>query len=104
MNELLLLALLGGVLWFWYDSLRTRERARAACLSACRRCDVQLLDDTVALERLWPRRDADGRVRLERLYAFEFTDDGMNRRRGSVLLLGHTVEVLHMEPGDLLVP
>lgn len=104
MNELLLLILLGGVLWFWQDSLRARERARDACLNACRRCDVQLLDDTVALQRLWLRRDASGRLRLERSYVFEFTDNGIIRRCGSVMLLGYRVEVLYMEPGDLLVP
>jgi len=58
----------------------------------------------VALERLWLRRDRDGRLKLERLYVFEFTDTGLIRRVGSVLLVGWRVEVLHMEGGDLLVP
>lgn len=89
-------------LWFWRDSLGAREQARAASARACQQTEVQLLDDTVALERLWPRRDRDGRLKLERLYVFEFTDTGLVRRTGSVLLVGWRVEVVHMEGGDLL--
>ncbi|HOW61424.1 MAG TPA: DUF3301 domain-containing protein [Candidatus Contendobacter sp.] len=98
----LLVAGLG--LLFWRDSLGAREQARAASARACQQMGVQLLDDTVALERLWPRRDRDGRLKLERLYVFEFTDTGQRRQVGSVLLVGARVEVLHMEGGDLLVP
>ena len=92
----------GVGLWFWRDSLGAREQARAASARACQQTEVQLLDDTVALERLWPRRDRDGRLKLERLYVFEFTDTGLVRRTGSVLLVGWRVEVVHMEGGDLL--
>ncbi len=97
--------LVAGIgLWFWRDSLGAREQARAASARACQQMGVQLLDDTVALERLWPRRDRDGRLKLERLYVFEFTDTGQRRQVGNVLLVGWRVEVLHMEGGDLLVP
>ncbi|MDS4042025.1 MAG: DUF3301 domain-containing protein [Candidatus Competibacter sp.] len=98
------LLVVGFGLLFWRDSLGAREQARAASSRACRRMGVQLLDDTVALERLWPRRDRDGRLKLERLYVFEFTDTGQRRQVGSVLLVGWRVEVLQMEGGDLLVP
>ncbi|MDS4020791.1 MAG: DUF3301 domain-containing protein [Candidatus Competibacter sp.] len=98
------LLVVGFGLLFWRDSLGAREQARAASSRACQRMGVQLLDDTVALERLWPRRDRDGRLKLERLYVFEFTDTGQRRQVGSVLLVGWRVEVLQMEGGDLLVP
>ncbi|MFO1422522.1 MAG: DUF3301 domain-containing protein [Candidatus Competibacteraceae bacterium] len=97
-------AVSGVGLWFWRDSLGAREQARAASSRACQQSGVQLLDDTVALDRLWWRRDRDGRLRLERLYLFEFTDTGQVRRTGSVLLVGWRVEVLDMEGGGLLVP
>ena len=99
-----ILALLGVGLWFWRDSLGAREQARAASSRACQQSGLQLLDDTVALERLWWRRDRDGRLKLERLYLFEFTDTGLIRRIGSVLLVGWRVEVLCLEGQDLLVP
>jgi hypothetical protein len=98
------LLVVGIALLFWRDSLGAREQARAASSRACRQSNVQLLDDTVALERLWLRRDRDGRLKWERLYVFEFTDTGHRRQTGSVLLVGWRVEVLQMEGGDLLVP
>ena len=104
MTSLIFLFFLGFLLWFWQDSLRARERAKEAGLQACRRCQVQLLDDTVALERIWLRRDDAGQLCLERLYVFEFTDTGTARRFGSVLMLGQRVMILRMEPGDLLIP
>ena len=104
MNILILLLVLGLVVWFWQDSLRAWESARAASALACQRCGVQLLDDTVALDRLWVRRDRTGRLRVERIYLFEFTDTGATRRLGQLVMVGQQVEVLHMEGGDLIVP
>ncbi|MCK7574719.1 MAG: DUF3301 domain-containing protein [Chromatiales bacterium] len=92
-------------LWFWRDSLGAREQARAASSRACQQSGVQLLDDTVALERLWWRRDRDGRLKLERLYVFEFYRY-WNASAGSAACCWSAggSEVLHMEGGDLLVP
>lgn len=99
------MCLIGAALWFWRDSLGAREQARTASARACRQCNLQLLDDTVALQRLWLRRDrSDGRLKWERLYTFEFSASGEQRQIGSVLLLGSRVEVLHIEGGDLLLP
>lgn len=100
----MLLLLLGLALWFWQNGLRAWERARDACERACERNQVQLLDDTVALERLWLRRNSLGRLCLERVYTFEFTDTGACRRIGRVIMLGQHVEVMALEDGDLLVP
>ena len=104
MSELLLMVLLGGLLWFWQDSLRAREQAKVASLNACRRDGVQLLDDTVALEKIGVRRDSSGRLSLERVYTFEFTDTDTVRRPGIVVMLGHRIQVLSLDGGDLFVP
>ncbi len=98
------MSVIGVGLWFWRDSLGARELARAASGRACQQRQAQLLDDTVALQRLRLQRDHDGRLKWERLYGFEFTDTGQRRQMGSVLLLGWRVEVIHMEGGDWLVP
>ncbi|MCX7961425.1 MAG: DUF3301 domain-containing protein [Burkholderiales bacterium] len=92
-----LVALAAGAL-FWADSLRARERALAAGRRACERRGLQLLDDTVAFAALRLARDEDGRVRFERVYTFEFSDDGDNRRRGAIVLVGERVAELRLEP------
>jgi len=83
---------------FWVDSLRARERALAAGRAACERNDLQLLDETVAGAGLRLGRDAEGRLRFRRVFVFEFSDNGDNRRRGSVTVLGAEVQDLYLEP------
>src|SRR5262245_62175328 len=92
-----ILAIVGALL-FWVDSLRARERALAAGRAACERYGVQLLDETVAASALRLARDSEGRVRIRRVFAFEFSDTGNNRRHGSVVILGAEVQDLQLEP------
>jgi hypothetical protein len=98
MGEALVLAGGAAAGWFWYDSLRARERAVGLGRQACERERLQFLDETVLCTRTRPARDADGRVRLRRMYRFEFSDDGMRRRAGHLVLLGAELETLELEP------
>jgi len=98
MWELLALAIAFGGVALWMDSLRARESAIAAGRAACERYGLQFLDDTVAFARLRLARDAAGRVRLRRTYAFEFSDTGYDRRHGTIVMLGARVEDLRLEP------
>jgi hypothetical protein len=95
LGALIALVLLG---WLWFDSMRARERAVAAGRSACERERLQFLDETVECVSLRPARGEDGRLLLRRVYRFEFSDTGDNRRVGSVVMLGGEVESLTMEP------
>lgn len=92
-----LLLLVASVV-IWIDSLRSRERAIEAGRRACERYGVQLLDDTVAIARLGLARNAEGRVRVQRTYVFEFSDDGNTRRRGSVVMQGAVPREVELEP------
>jgi hypothetical protein len=98
MLQLVALALVAGATWFWIDSLRARERAVAAGRAACARYDLQFLDETVAFVKLRLVRDGDGRIRLQRTYAFEFSDTGDNRRQGVIVTLGGDLADVQMEP------
>lgn len=104
MTILLILIALGVILWLWQDSLRAKELARDACLRACRRYGVQLLDDTVALDKFWLRRNKKGFLCFERRYTFEFTDTGVTRTGGVIVLFGNSIEVLALDGGDLFIP
>ena len=95
--------LVAAVGWFLWDSLKAREAANAELRAGCRAQGLLFLDDTVALDRLRPVRDEDGRVRLRRTYRFEYSDTGHNRRRGHVTLVGAAVEQVDMGRPDLSV-
>lgn len=92
------LALLLAGAWFWMDSAKAREAGMRAARAACDADDLLLLDDTVALGMLRPERDDAGRLRLRRVYHFEYSDTGNNRRRGSVTLLGSELVMLYVGP------
>jgi hypothetical protein len=98
---------LASLVWFWYDGARAKEVAVAAAKAACVAEDLQLLDDTVAIGKLWLARDGNGQLRLRRVYRFEYSDTGNNRRSGSLVLLGQRVIVIEIgvraAPSDTLV-
>jgi len=96
--EWLVLLVLAGAAWLWYDSMQAREAALDASRADCRRNGLQLLDDTVALAQLRPARTESGRLALRRVYVFEFTDTGDNRRQGSVVLVGNRARAVELEP------
>jgi hypothetical protein len=86
--ELSILALFVAAGWFWMDTLQARDAALDSARRACEAENVQLLDWTVAVSRIRLGRDEDGRVKIRRTYAFEFSDTGNNRIGGSLTLLG----------------
>lgn len=96
--EILGLALLGGLLWLWFDSLKAREAGMRESRTACAAEGLLLLDDTVAISSIRPTRDDEGRLRLRRVYSFEYSDTGNNRRNGAVTLIGDRVITLYIEP------
>lgn len=85
-------------LFLWVDSLRARERALEAGRAACRRHDLQFLDDTVSFTRVRLARDEEGQLRIRRTYTFEFSDTGNNRRHGAIVMLGGELQDLQLEP------
>ena len=99
-STLIALAAVGVVMWYWSDSLRTREQALRICADACQQMNVQLLDQTVAVRKLSIGRDVGGRLRLRRDYGFEFSIDGAERFRGHAVLLGRSLEVVQMQHPD----
>jgi hypothetical protein len=98
MSEIVVLIIvaLGG--WIAFDALRARETATQAAREACRAQGLQFLDDTVQGARTRFGRDAEGLLRLRRTFSFEFSDDGVHRRAGHVVLLGARLESLQLDP------
>jgi len=103
-SETLLLIAAVAAVWFWADSLKAREIAVRAAAGACAEEGLQFLDETAAVRSLRLARDDEGRLRLRRIYGFEFSDTGDNRRVGSLALLGQEVEWLNLRPQLYLVP
>ena len=99
--EIFALAGLAGLGWFWLSSMRVREHAVAAGRHACAEAGVQFLDDTVALTKTRLARNDLGQLQFVRLYRFEFSDTGDNRRPGNIRVMGKRIEFVDMD-GDWL--
>ena len=94
----ILLFILGFAAWFWFDTQRSQEMAKAICQQVCGKSKLQFLDDTVVLTRLRLRRNSRGSLTVQRTYQFEFYEGGNQRQRGTVIMRGIALEMLEM-PG-----
>lgn len=101
LSDLAWLTLLVCCCLYWWKAHGMKEIALAATRKYCRNVDVELLDDTVVLKAFWFRRDAGGRLRMWRRYAFEFTSTGEERYSGFIVLLGPQVSNIQLEPHRL---
>lgn len=101
-SSLIFLLLLAALGWYWLDSLRALEFARGVGKKACDDAAVQFLDDTVARVALKLVRDDSGRRVLRRTYHFEFSETGNTRVDGQIILLGHRLESVTMDPYQIV--
>lgn len=93
----LIFIIIAVALWYWWDTLQSKEIARNAGLNACQRACVQFLDDTVELKRFWLRRNSSGHLVICRLYFFEFSSDGAHRYKARITMLGKKVYEVEMD-------
>lgn len=98
----LALFLFGG--WIWVDGMRAREVALEVGRRACESEGLQFLDWSVSMSKMRVARSADGRLRVRRVYDFEFSDNGNNRLHGSIVLLGTQLVSLYLAPGEGIKP
>lgn len=96
-------------IYLWQASLRAKERARHFAAALCSDAGVQLLDQTVALQRLRIRRGDDGRLHWLRRYRFELSTNGSDRHQGSLdvmqdRLVAHGLPMLHGLDQNVLEP
>jgi hypothetical protein len=95
--ELGLILSLSAAIAYWWDTTRCNEIAAQHCRRMCETSAVQLLDSSVSRQRIWVRRNENGRVELCRLYSFEFSGDSQSRHFGYVVLLGRHVAETSMD-------
>ncbi|OAM52739.1 hypothetical protein A7981_04625 [Methylovorus sp. MM2] len=97
MEIILLIGVIGGA-WLWFDSITARETAIEKGSDLAARCNLQLLDETVACSRLRLGRNNRGHVRLLRTYDFEVSATGSERLTCQLVLLGKQLQSWHIPP------
>jgi hypothetical protein len=89
MPTLLILMIVGGAAFFFFSAARAAaERAAEIGRDACQAAGVQWLDQSVHATGMRLRRHGSGWLGLERSFRFEYSEDGLDRHVGRVVLLG----------------
>ncbi|MBT8142219.1 MAG: DUF3301 domain-containing protein [Gammaproteobacteria bacterium] len=79
--------------WLWWDQAKARVHANKVAMQLCLQQNVQFLDGTVVFQKLWPKRNADGRIGFQRYYAFDYLPEISenfedSRKTGFIVLHG----------------
>jgi len=72
--------------------------ARLAAKKHCDEHDLQLLDQNVVLQSMWPCRSNQQLLAVKRVYRFEFSSVGDYRYRGSITMVSNRVEGIELAP------
>lgn len=96
--EIFLLVTLVLAGWFWFDSVTVREVAITTGRDLAERCNLQLLDETVACGKLRLRRNSRGHMQLLRTYDFEVSANGVDRLQCNLVLLGKQLQSWYIPP------
>jgi hypothetical protein len=97
-DDLILIVLLLCAYLYWLDGQRVKEIAFKAVRTHCLSLELQMLDEYVALDGVRLKRDQTGKMRVSRIYLFEFSSTGNERYNGVCVMLGRRVEAIQMEP------
>jgi hypothetical protein len=102
MIDFLLILVLLAIGYYWSDSMKTREITLNFVKRHCQQLDIQLLDEYVALNGLWLKKDDVGKTKLWRSYQFEFTATGYERYNGKITLLGQKIINVQLDPYKII--
>jgi hypothetical protein len=98
LDDLILIVLLLGAYLYWFNAQQVKEIALKAVRANCLSLEVQMLDEYVALNSVRIKRDQSGKIRMQRIFLFEFSSTGNERYNGVCIMLGQRVETIRMEP------
>lgn len=103
-SALFWLTLTGVLVHHWWQSRHVKALALHHATRRCRKLELQLLDQSVALRRMRPTLGTASLLQWRRTYDFEFSSSGQERSRGSLVMLGNRLESLHLDahvlPGE----
>ena len=109
MADILLIALILIIIWYWWDTQQSNEIALTMCKRKCSQAGLQLLDATVSRQRSWIRRGPRGNLQICRLYSFDyyneasetFSEAGFGGRNNAyIVLIGNQVVETSMPHHD----
>jgi hypothetical protein len=86
MYTLTVILVLLVLIWLWHIGQSSRDKAIATARETCRQQGIQFLDGTAALQSLRPSWSSSEGPVLQRTYTFDYSDDGIGRRTGCIIM------------------
>ena len=88
--DLITIATLLLVGWYFFNAMRTREMATAIARSYCKRSGIQFLDGTVSLSGVRIVLHG-GKFNFRRCYEFHYSAADNTRNIGAIIMIGSEV-------------
>jgi len=98
LNDIILICFMCLAYLYWFNAQKAKEIALGTARAHCLAMEVQMLDDYVALNGIWLKKDKLRKMQFRRSFLFEFSSTGNERYNGTVLMLGRRVESIYMDP------
>ncbi|VAW91268.1 hypothetical protein MNBD_GAMMA23-1445 [hydrothermal vent metagenome] len=108
--EFIIIFTLIAVIFYWIDTIRTKELAVMHGKNACKDAGITFLDQTVEIKKVRLKRNPRGSMVFYREYQFEFSSDGVRRVDAKIIMLGKQLlklqlsaypEIIQANPDDL---
>ncbi len=86
------------VVAIWHSALGAREQARRHAAYLCKQARLQLLDQTVSLQRIRVRHEPGSGWQVQRDYGFNVSSSGQDRLPGSLRMVGDRLTSWSLPP------
>jgi len=97
MTPLSLLLLIALIVWLWLEGQDSRDTAIRTAREVCARQGLQFLDGTPSLQQIRPVFSWKTGPGLQRLYTFDYSSDGFERRTGCIFMHNRRVSSVLFE-------
>jgi hypothetical protein len=97
MTSISLLLLIVILVLIWQASQRSRDTAIETARQTCLRQGVQFLDGTAVLQGIKPFFNSADGPGLQRTYTFDYSEDGIGRRTGCIILRNTRVSAVLLD-------
>ena len=97
MTSISLLLLIVILVLIWQASQRSRDTAIETARQTCLRQGVQFLDGTAVLQGIKPFFSSADGPGLQRTYTFDYSEDGIGRRTGCVIIRNTRVSAVLLD-------
>ncbi|MCB1663674.1 MAG: DUF3301 domain-containing protein [Pseudomonadales bacterium] len=82
---------------YWWHAYGIKQTALQQTKAYCQKMDLQMLDESIALNRVTIKRDSNGHINFIRVFRFEFASTGDERYQELTTMHGRHCQNIHLD-------